>query len=777
MLVFPERVLDGDVPNRDFLHLYGPGSLWVLAAVFEVFGVSPRRRAGRRLPPAPRRRLRRATRCSAPGGRGSPAAAAPSPRSSSSRPIGLTALAWVGGVALRPVVRRSGLARRARPTRDRPGATACSPPPACSPAPPCSTGPTWSLAVGAGRAACCWPGSTGRAAAAGCWRGRRSASSPYLVHLAMAGPGNVVEGMFVEPVFELRGGRTLPLPPSWDDYDGFLQRAGLLDEPPWPLPRPAGPVQLNLWFCSLLVAGDRAAAVAGRRVPAAGGDRRLLAIAAFAAGLLPQALQRADSTHLAWVSCVPFAVLPGGGRRAGRAAAAVPPAVPGVAAVACRCVAHCSCSSRTSPSAPTATTSARRFGHRAATLRRSSTGAGSSTTGGPTPSPPSTRMLPVVDALTEPGDRLLVGTGDLAARPTARRSSTTCSPSSPPATRYIEMDPGVANAEDSGLADEVAAADVVILSSIRDDWNEPNDSLAASAPTSPTEVLAERVLPGRVRTARACSAAASTSCTDRCYAACTATADVGSAAVRTLVVMPDLRGGREHRGGPDRSVRAARPTSTCWWSTTAAPTAPPTSPREAAAELGADRRRGPGRKDGLGNAYRHGFRIGMDRGYDVLVQMDADLSHDPDGAPEPARRRSTGGADAVIGSRYVPGGSVPHWPWHRRCPVQVRQRATRAPCSACRSATPPPGFRAYRVDVLARHRRLLAPGPRATGSRSRRPTGSPAAGRHAHRGPDHLHRPGAGHSKMSLTVAAEELLLVTWWGFRDRVLRRARPRR
>ena len=40
MLVFPELVLDGEVPNRDFLHLYGPGSLWVLAAVFEIFGVS-----------------------------------------------------------------------------------------------------------------------------------------------------------------------------------------------------------------------------------------------------------------------------------------------------------------------------------------------------------------------------------------------------------------------------------------------------------------------------------------------------------------------------------------------------------------------------------------------------------------------------------------------------------------------------------------------------------------------------------------------------------------
>src|SRR4029079_18164534 len=40
MLVFPERVLAGDIPNRDFLHLYGPGSLWVLAGVYKVFGTS-----------------------------------------------------------------------------------------------------------------------------------------------------------------------------------------------------------------------------------------------------------------------------------------------------------------------------------------------------------------------------------------------------------------------------------------------------------------------------------------------------------------------------------------------------------------------------------------------------------------------------------------------------------------------------------------------------------------------------------------------------------------
>ena len=40
MIVFPERLLRGDIPNRDYLHLYGPGSIWTIAAFFKAFGVS-----------------------------------------------------------------------------------------------------------------------------------------------------------------------------------------------------------------------------------------------------------------------------------------------------------------------------------------------------------------------------------------------------------------------------------------------------------------------------------------------------------------------------------------------------------------------------------------------------------------------------------------------------------------------------------------------------------------------------------------------------------------
>nr|MBA3956764.1 glycosyltransferase [Acidimicrobiia bacterium] len=70
-------------------------------------------------------------------------------------------------------------------------------------------------------------------------------------------------------------------------------------------------------------------------------------------------------------------------------------------------------------------------------------------------------------------------------------------------------------------------------------------------------------------------------------------------------------------------------------------------------------------KSGLGSAYLAGFTEGLRRGYDVLVEMDSDLSHDP--ARLPALLRAVeDGADLAIGSRYVPGGSVPNWSLRRR---------------------------------------------------------------------------------------------------------------
>jgi hypothetical protein len=60
-----------------------------------------------------------------------------------------------------------------------------------------------------------------------------------------------------------------------------------------------------------------------------------------------------------------------------------------------------------------------------------------------------------------------------------------------PGTYYIEMDPGMANAKGSGLAREVRNSDVVVLSTVWDDWNEPNDS-RTFGPDAPNEVLRKK---------------------------------------------------------------------------------------------------------------------------------------------------------------------------------------------------------------------------------------------------------------------------------------------
>ena len=69
-------------------------------------------------------------------------------------------------------------------------------------------------------------------------------------------------------------------------------------------------------------------------------------------------------------------------------------------------------------------------------------------------------------------------------------------------------------------------------------------------------------------------------------------------------------------------------------------------------------------KEGLGAAYLEGFRWALDAGYDAVVEMDADGSHQPEHLPELLRAAQD--ADAVIGSRWVRGGSVVNWPLHRK---------------------------------------------------------------------------------------------------------------
>ena len=69
-------------------------------------------------------------------------------------------------------------------------------------------------------------------------------------------------------------------------------------------------------------------------------------------------------------------------------------------------------------------------------------------------------------------------------------------------------------------------------------------------------------------------------------------------------------------------------------------------------------------KEGLGAAYLQAFRWAGERGFDYLVQLDADGSHLPEQLPDLLQAART--ADVVLGSRWIPGGRVENWPWHRR---------------------------------------------------------------------------------------------------------------
>lgn len=102
-------------------------------------------------------------------------------------------------------------------------------------------------------------------------------------------------------------------------------------------------------------------------------------------------------------------------------------------------------------------------------------------------------------------------------------------------------------------------------------------------------------------------------------------------------------------------------------------------------------------KQGLGPAYRAGLGWGLEAGYDVLVEMDADLSHDPGHLPELIA--GTAHADLVLGSRYVPGGGTRNWPWHRRALSAGGNRYVRWVTGVgVRDGTS--GYRAFRRAVL-----------------------------------------------------------------------------
>lgn len=169
-------------------------------------------------------------------------------------------------------------------------------------------------------------------------------------------------------------------------------------------------------------------------------------------------------------------------------------------------------------------------------------------------------------------------------------------------------------------------------------------------------------------------------------------------------------------------------------------------------------------KLGLGSAYREGFRVALAQGFDVVVSMDVDFSHDPAVIPALVKHLEDG-ADAVVGSRYVAGGGTVSWPWHRRVLSLWGNRYTaailRLPVRDCTT-----GFRAYRADAL----RMIDPGSTRAEGYAMLTEFVRRAVRRGLRVEEHpivfVDRQ-YGTSKMSGRIIAESMLLVTGWGIRD----------
>jgi dolichol-phosphate mannosyltransferase len=178
--------------------------------------------------------------------------------------------------------------------------------------------------------------------------------------------------------------------------------------------------------------------------------------------------------------------------------------------------------------------------------------------------------------------------------------------------------------------------------------------------------------------------------------------------------------------------------------------------------------RRPG-KQGLGSAYRDGFDYGLDQGYDVVVSMDVDLSHDPEVLPQ-FLRLIDAGADAVIGSRYVPGGATVDWPLYRRVLSRWGNRYTSLVLGLqVRDCTS--GYRAYRAAAL----KEIAPGSTTAEGYAfltelvRRLV---RAGLRVMETPIVFRDRRYGASKMSGRIVAESMWLVTTWAVRDALRRR-----
>jgi dolichol-phosphate mannosyltransferase len=174
------------------------------------------------------------------------------------------------------------------------------------------------------------------------------------------------------------------------------------------------------------------------------------------------------------------------------------------------------------------------------------------------------------------------------------------------------------------------------------------------------------------------------------------------------------------------------------------------------------------KKSGLGNAYRAGFAWGLEHGYDHFVEIDCDFSHDPHALP--ILLAAAEDHEAVIGSRYIPGGHIPQWTFSRR----MLSRGGNQYASlmlGLRVADSTSGYRVYSKELLQRIRydTVNADG---YGFQIEMTYRARRAGASIIEVPISFTDRELGASKMSQAIVVEALWLVTKWAL-ERPFRRA----
>lgn len=173
-------------------------------------------------------------------------------------------------------------------------------------------------------------------------------------------------------------------------------------------------------------------------------------------------------------------------------------------------------------------------------------------------------------------------------------------------------------------------------------------------------------------------------------------------------------------------------------------------------------------KGGLGAAYRAGFEWGIAAGYDVLVEMDADGSHQPEQLPRLLQALES--VDVALGSRWTAGGSVVNWPAHRKLLSKGGSWYARTLLGLpTRDATG--GYRAFRVAAIERMG-LLQSEAQGYVFQVDSTYRAHRAGLRVREVPIDFIERTAGESKMSRAIVLEAMWQVTLWAWRHRLRRR-----